>query len=126
MDILYLSWRILVSQKFTLLNTPPPFTAESTGKLWLPGLRAELPSTHTQDTHAGVLAVHRVFLFSICIRLPLVGCGVYALLCKNCKDGVNVLRGLNAENQRKAVAYILEISHYYNVHFVNVVYQIIC
>lgn len=33
---------------------------------------------------------------------------------------------LNAENQRKAVAYILEISHYYNVHFVNVVYQIIC
>lgn len=62
-----------------------PFTAESTGKLWLPGLRAELPSTHTQDTHAGVLAVHRVFLFSICIRLPLIWCGVYVLLCKNSK-----------------------------------------
>lgn len=44
----------------------------------------ELPSTHTQDIHAGVLAVHRVFLFSICIGLPL-GCGVYVLPYKNYK-----------------------------------------
>lgn len=77
--------RISASHKFTLLsippsNPPPPtLTAEFYGRgLRPPGLRArETTHTRTQDTHAGVLAVHRVFLFSICTWLPLVGCGAY-------------------------------------------------
>lgn len=59
--------------------TPRPLTAEFYGRgRRPPGLRAEETThTRTQDTHAGVLAVHRVFLFSICTWLPPVGCGAY-------------------------------------------------
>lgn len=101
------------------LSTPPPLPSPAPTSLTAefhnrgrqsPGLRAgETTHTRTQDTHAGVLAVHRVFLFSICTWLPLVGCGAH-LRSKRSNKGVDAVGGVNGENQRKAVAYILELS----------------
>lgn len=124
--------RISASHKFTLLSipptppTPPPSrlssTAEVCGRLVY---ELERPPTRALRTH---MQVYSLSTESSC-SLFVLGChssGVVRTCVEAFSQGVDVLGGLNGENQRKAVAYILEISHYSDVHFVNVVYQIIC